>query len=114
MIVHQVYFLPYFQIEQTLKDVDLQEKADVQAGKLSGGQKRKLSVGIALIGDPKVERVQSSIESSSGTVVARRTAGQQAEWSILHLRHGLYQNSSHYPRCPAQYSLQVQNQFHLK
>ena len=37
-----------------ITEVDLQEKTDVAAKKLSGGQKRKLSVGIALIGDPKI------------------------------------------------------------
>ena len=37
-----------------IREVDLQEKTDVTAEKLSGGQKRKLSVGIALIGDPKI------------------------------------------------------------
>ena len=37
-----------------LNDIDLTEKADAVAKNLSGGQKRKLSVGIALIGDPKI------------------------------------------------------------
>ena len=37
-----------------ITEVDLQEKTDVAAKKLSGGQKRKLSVGIALIGDPTI------------------------------------------------------------
>ncbi len=32
------------------------EKKDTRADKLSGGQKRKLSVAIALIGNPKVIR----------------------------------------------------------
>ena len=32
----------------------MREEADTLAKKLSDGQKRKLSVGIALIGDPKV------------------------------------------------------------
>jgi ABC-type multidrug transport system ATPase subunit len=34
--------------------VGLAEKADVYSRALSGGMKRKLSVAIALIGDPKV------------------------------------------------------------
>ena len=41
-------------VTEIIKDVDLVEKTDVQSKSLSGGQKRKLSVGIALIGDPKV------------------------------------------------------------
>nr|XP_054923491.1 ABC-type organic anion transporter ABCA8-like isoform X1 [Dermacentor andersoni] len=42
------------EVKNILLELDLAEKADVQAIKLSGGQKRKLSVGIALIGDPKI------------------------------------------------------------
>ncbi|XP_047474330.1 phospholipid-transporting ATPase ABCA3-like [Penaeus chinensis] len=41
-------------VEQTLKEVDLSSKGDTKAVELSGGQKRKLSIGIALIGDPKL------------------------------------------------------------
>ena len=37
-----------------LNDIDLMEKRDTLTKQLSGGQKRKLSVGIALIGDPKI------------------------------------------------------------
>ena len=37
-----------------LNDIDLMEKRDTLSKQLSGGQKRKLSVGIALIGDPKI------------------------------------------------------------
>lgn len=42
------------EVEKALKDIDLTSKRNTPAGKLSGGQKRKLSIGIALIGDPKV------------------------------------------------------------
>jgi ATP-binding cassette, subfamily A (ABC1), member 5 len=42
------------EVERTLKDIDLSNKGDTRAAKLSGGQKRKLSIGIALIGDPKI------------------------------------------------------------
>ena len=42
------------QINQALKDVDLTLKANTMAKDLSGGQKRKLCVAIALIGDPKI------------------------------------------------------------
>ncbi|EGI60698.1 ABC transporter A family member 4 [Acromyrmex echinatior] len=42
------------EVKKTLKDIDLVEKADTFARYLSGGQKRKLSVGIAIIGDPKI------------------------------------------------------------
>jgi len=42
-------------VNRLLKDVDLVDQMDTLAKDLSGGQKRKLSVGMALIGDPKVE-----------------------------------------------------------
>jgi len=41
-------------VDAILKEVGLVEQADQMATSMSGGQKRKLSVGIALIGDPKV------------------------------------------------------------
>ncbi len=40
--------------ERMIAEVGLKEKADMKSATLSGGQKRKLSVGIALIGDSKV------------------------------------------------------------
>ena len=41
-------------MKRTLKDCDLFEMADQRVKHLSGGQKRKLSVGIAIIGEPKI------------------------------------------------------------
>lgn len=43
-----------------LKDLDLDKIRKAQAKNLSGGQKRKLSVGIAILGDPKVRKGSSS------------------------------------------------------
>eukprot|EP00049_Salpingoeca_infusionum_P024784 m.17093 g.17093 ORF g.17093 m.17093 type:complete len:1663 (+) comp7307_c0_seq1:134-5122(+) len=42
------------QVETLLKEIDLDDKHDAESASLSGGQKRKLSVGIALIGNPKI------------------------------------------------------------
>ncbi|RZF33664.1 hypothetical protein LSTR_LSTR007042 [Laodelphax striatellus] len=42
------------EVEKTLNEIDLMDKADSPAKFLSGGQRRKLSVGIAVIGDPKI------------------------------------------------------------
>lgn len=39
-------------VDEVIELVGLTEKADVRAGKLSGGQMRRLDVGIALIGNP--------------------------------------------------------------
>mmetsp|Transcript_4100 Transcript_4100/g.5426 ORF Transcript_4100/g.5426 Transcript_4100/m.5426 type:complete len:1767 (-) Transcript_4100:194-5494(-) len=41
-------------VEELLQRMDLTRYADRQAGRYSGGNKRKLSVGIALVGDPPV------------------------------------------------------------
>ncbi|XP_060533320.1 cholesterol transporter ABCA5-like [Cylas formicarius] len=43
-----------YEVRKTLRDIDLLDKANSAAKHLSGGQKRKLSVGIAVIGDPKI------------------------------------------------------------
>ncbi len=42
------------EVETILTDIDLLDKRDDIVKNLSGGQKRKLSVGVALIGDPKI------------------------------------------------------------
>nr|XP_006816829.1 PREDICTED: ATP-binding cassette sub-family A member 5-like [Saccoglossus kowalevskii] len=42
------------EVEKILKDCDLSKCSDKHAKSLSGGQKRKLCVGMALIGDPKI------------------------------------------------------------
>lgn len=42
------------EVNKTLKDCDLIENSDTIVKHLSGGQKRKLSVGIAIIGDPRI------------------------------------------------------------
>jgi ATP-binding cassette subfamily A (ABC1) protein 3 len=40
--------------QRMINEVGLQEKANAKSTTLSGGQKRKLSLGMALIGDSKV------------------------------------------------------------
>ncbi|XP_062859011.1 ATP-binding cassette sub-family A member 5 [Trichomycterus rosablanca] len=42
------------EVKKVLKDLDLEKIMDAPAKNLSGGQKRKLSVGIAILGDPKI------------------------------------------------------------
>ena len=42
------------EVQEMIKILGMEAKADYAAGNLSGGQKRKLSVGIAIIGNSKV------------------------------------------------------------
>ena len=42
------------EVEELLRDLDLAQIADRPCGTYSGGNKRKLSVGIALIGGPRL------------------------------------------------------------
>ena len=46
------------EIDYYLKTLGIEEKRKAFSSTLSGGQKRKLSVGIALIGDSKVTTVE--------------------------------------------------------
>ena len=41
-------------VDEVIELVGLEEKADARASKLSGGQQRRLDVGMALIGDPEL------------------------------------------------------------
>ncbi|ORX71007.1 P-loop containing nucleoside triphosphate hydrolase protein [Anaeromyces robustus] len=43
----------YVNIEDILEDIDLEEKRYSRVGDLSGGQKRKLCIGLSLIGNPR-------------------------------------------------------------
>jgi ABC-type ATPase involved in cell division len=49
-----LFYIYFFQVGRVVKLVDLSNQVHTFASELSGGQKRKLSVGLALIGDPKV------------------------------------------------------------
>jgi ABC-2 type transport system ATP-binding protein len=48
------YFRAPRPVDEVIGLVGLEEKADVRASKLSGGQQRRLDVGMALIGDPEL------------------------------------------------------------
>ena len=70
-----------FQIGAALEDVGLTEQKDHFSRQLSGGQKRKLSVAIALIGDPKV------LYTSERPVLTSRNSHISlcVQFAILHL-----------------------------
>lgn len=63
-------------IQKAIEDVGLTEKTNSQSKTLSGGQKRKLCVAIAFIGDPKVVFLD---EPTSGMDVSSR----RATWDII-------------------------------
>ncbi len=48
------YYAEPRSVEETIRLVGLTEKADERAGRLSGGQQRRLDVGVALVGDPEL------------------------------------------------------------
>jgi ABC-2 type transport system ATP-binding protein len=48
------YYADPRDVDETVRLVGLQEKADVRTSKLSGGQQRRLDVALALIGDPEL------------------------------------------------------------
>jgi ABC-2 type transport system ATP-binding protein len=48
------YYRAPRQVDETLALVDLNEQADERASTLSGGQRRRLDVALALIGDPEL------------------------------------------------------------
>lgn len=62
-------------MEKVLKDLDLEKIMTAQAKNLSGGQKRKLSVGIAILGDPKVPGVLALFLSSVFFLISLRANG---------------------------------------
>ncbi len=67
------------EVNQMIVDLQLADKRSIQAKKLSGGMKRKLSVGIALVGQSEVVILD---EPTSGMdPYARR-----ATWDLL-LKH---------------------------
>jgi hypothetical protein len=56
-------------VESILLELRLSERRNIRAFKLSGGEKRKLSVGISLIGDPKVRRSNQAVDDISYLII---------------------------------------------
>jgi ABC-2 type transport system ATP-binding protein len=48
------YYAQPRDVDETVRLVGLEEKADVRTSKLSGGQQRRLDVALALVGDPEL------------------------------------------------------------
>ena len=62
------------QIDEMLSQVDLEPKRKVQAFALSGGMKRKLSCGIALIGGSQTVFLDEPSSGNLSPSVVRRVA----------------------------------------
>ena len=58
----------FYQINQAVKDVALTDQEDALAKQLSGGQKRKLCVAMALICDPKVRYLPPATKLGQGNI----------------------------------------------
>jgi ABC-2 type transport system ATP-binding protein len=48
------YYPRALPVDETIAQVGLEEKAGTRVGRLSGGQQRRLDVGMALVGDPEL------------------------------------------------------------
>ncbi|HSJ18358.1 MAG TPA: ABC transporter ATP-binding protein [Solirubrobacterales bacterium] len=64
-------------VPDTIELVDLTDKADARTGSLSGGQRRRLDVGLALIGDPELVFLDEPTTGFDPT--ARRQAWEMIE-----------------------------------
>ncbi|NXV45686.1 ABCA5 protein, partial [Uria aalge] len=64
------------EVQKVLLDLDMQPIRDNQAKKLSGGQKRRLSVGVAVLGNPKVSATEAFPNAVINTPRARRLLSQ--------------------------------------
>ncbi|MDH3753156.1 MAG: ABC transporter ATP-binding protein [Acidimicrobiia bacterium] len=69
-------------VDETIELVGLSEKGDTRAGRLSGGQQRRLDVALALVGDPELVFLD---EPTTGFDPAAR----RAAWSMIDNLRGL-------------------------
>lgn len=53
------------EVDRIIRILNLEDKRQARSKTLSGGMKRKLSIGIALIGDSKVKNFMSIVRSHS-------------------------------------------------
>lgn len=70
-IFNLVYYEFSFKVSSLLEEIDLADQQDTLSKDLSGGQKRKLCVGLALIGDPKVRISCYSVQAWVRIIVCK-------------------------------------------
>lgn len=81
-------------VEEALKDVNLFHGgiADKHAGKYSGGMKRRLSVAISLIGDPKIvylDEPSTGLDPASRNSLWNVVKCAKQNWTILLTTHSM-------------------------
>jgi ABC-type Na+ transport system ATPase subunit NatA len=77
-------------VAKALKDVNLYEVRAKQAGQYSGGMKRRLSVAISLIGDPKVTTHPAARFGANNDVVRAKTVTRVAALIAATVRPAFY------------------------
>lgn len=83
---------PRHNVEAVMRAVGLEQYADRMAGKLSGGNKRKLSLGIALMGNPSVlllDEPSSGMDAASKRVMWRTLASVVPGRSLVLTTHSM-------------------------
>lgn len=90
-IFNLVYYEFSFKVSSLLEEIDLADQQDTLSKDLSGGQKRKLCVGLALIGDPKVRISCYSVQAWVRIIVCKWKVlnSKVAAWCLLVLRSEL-------------------------
>ena len=80
--LHAGYYPQPRSVDETMELAGLTDQADQRAGKLSGGQQRRLDVALALIGDPELLFLD---EPTTGFDPAARRAAWQVVGSLREL-----------------------------
>ncbi len=80
--LHAGYYPHPRSVDDTMALAGLSEQADQRAGKLSGGQQRRLDVALALIGDPELLFLD---EPTTGFDPAARRSAWEVVGSLRHL-----------------------------
>lgn len=66
------------EVDRIISILNLEDKRDSRSKTLSGGMKRKLSIGIALIGDSKVRNFANTFPSHSFTLCASQSGNNSS------------------------------------
>lgn len=75
-------------MQKVLLDLEMQPIRDNQAKKLSGGQKRRLSVGVAVLGNPKVRGMELLPGDRDG-IIPREQGQNYSQLGVADPRLGL-------------------------